>query len=145
MAEVKTIDIDGIQWEMKDQTARNKITNLEENNTTKDLLDITVNLEKGFEAESITITHHYSYGKIHFAIINIVNIKGPNIGTSQTSYIATLNVRPKKSTTFLMYDYKNNAIARGYIFADRKIALAESIGVAQGNNIIYGEIIFAEP
>lgn len=29
MAEVKTIDIDGIQWEMKDQTARNKITTLE--------------------------------------------------------------------------------------------------------------------
>ena len=29
MAEVKIIDIDGVQWEMKDQTARNKITELE--------------------------------------------------------------------------------------------------------------------
>ena len=145
MAEAKIIDIDGIQWTMKDETARNKIASLEENNTTKDLQDITVNLEKEFEAESITISHHYSYGKIHFAIINIVNIKGPNIGTSQTSYIAALNIYAKKSTTFLMYDYKNNAIARGYIFADGKIALGESIGVVQGNNIIYGEIIFAEP
>ena len=145
MTEVKTIDIDGVQWSIKDETARNKITNLEENNTTKDLPDETINLEKGFEAESVTVAHHYSYGKIHFAIINIVNIKGPNIGTNEVAYIASSNIYPKKSTTFLMYDYKNNAIARGYIFADGKIALAESIGVAQGSNIIYGELIFAEP
>lgn len=145
MAEVKIIDIDGVQWEMKDQTARNKIANLEVNNTTKDLQDITINLEKEYKAESITITQHYSYGKIHFATINIVNIEGPNIGTNQTSYIASSNIYAKKSTTFLMYDYKNNAIARGYIFADGKIALGESIGVMQGNNNICGEVIFAEP
>lgn len=30
MAEVKTIDIDGVQWEMKDQTARNDITTIKE-------------------------------------------------------------------------------------------------------------------
>lgn len=145
MAEVKTIDIDGVQWSIKDETARNKITNLEENNITKDLQDEPINLEKDFVAESITVSHHYSYGKIHFAIINIVNIKGPNIGTSETSYIASSNMHPKKSTTFLMYDYKNNAIARGYIFTNGNIALGESIGIVQGSNIIYGELIFAEP
>ena len=30
MAEVKTIDIDGVQWEMKDQTARDNITTIKE-------------------------------------------------------------------------------------------------------------------
>lgn len=30
MADVKTVDIDGSQWSMKDQEARNKITELEE-------------------------------------------------------------------------------------------------------------------
>ena len=38
MAEVKTIDIDGVQWEMKDETARNKINEQNtkiENLTTK--------------------------------------------------------------------------------------------------------------
>ena len=38
MAEVKIIDIDGVQWEMKDQTARDKITEQDtkiENLTTK--------------------------------------------------------------------------------------------------------------
>lgn len=144
MADVKIVDIDGVQWEIKDQVARNEITTLKEDNTTKDLQDETINLENGYEAESITVKQHYSYGKIHFAIINIVNIKGANIGTDQTAYIASSNMRPKKPTTFLLYDYKNNAISRGYIFLDGKIALGESIGVTQGNNTIYGELIFAE-
>lgn len=44
MAEVKTIDIDGVQWEMKDQTARNKITGQETKiNSLQDDLNITKN------------------------------------------------------------------------------------------------------
>lgn len=145
MAEVKTIDIDGVQWEMKDQTARNKITNLEENNTTKDLQDITVNLKEGYEAVSVSIKQHYSYGKIHFALINFINIKGNNIGTSTTTHIATSNAYPKKSTTFLMYDYKNKATLRCSISPDGTLTIEESVGVISGDNICYGEIIFAEP
>ena len=34
MADVKIVDIDGSQWNMKDQEARNRITTLEEDNTT---------------------------------------------------------------------------------------------------------------
>lgn len=34
MADVKTVDIDGSQWSMKDQVARDKIVILEEDNTT---------------------------------------------------------------------------------------------------------------
>ena len=34
MADVKIVDIDGSQWDMKDQVARNKIATLEEDNTT---------------------------------------------------------------------------------------------------------------
>ena len=34
MAEVAKIDIDGVQWDIKDQNARDKITALEENNAT---------------------------------------------------------------------------------------------------------------
>ena len=145
MAEVKIIDIDGVQWEMKDQTARNKITNLEENNTTKDLPDITINLKAEYEAVSTSIKQHYSYGKIHFALINFINIKGNNIGTSTTTHIASLNVHTKKSTTFLMYDYKNKATLRCSISPDGTLSIEESVGVISGDNICYGEIIFAEP
>lgn len=145
MAEVKIIDIDGVQWEMKDQTARNKIANLEENNTTKDLPDITVNLKEGYEAVSTTIKQHYSYGKIHFALITFINIKGNNIGTGITTHIASLNVHTKKSTTFLMNDYKNKATLRCSISPDGTLSIEESVGVISGDNICFGELIFAEP
>lgn len=48
MAEVKIIDIDGIQWEMKDQTARNKITeqNIKIENLTTEINKIKVNYER---------------------------------------------------------------------------------------------------
>lgn len=145
MAEVKTIDIDGVQWEMKDQTARNKIANLEENNTTKDLPNITINFKEGYEVVGASIAQHYSYGKIHFALINFINIKGNNIGTNTTTHIASLNAYPKKSTTFLMYDYKNKAVLRCSISPDGTLTIEESVGVISGDNICYGELIFAEP
>lgn len=145
MALVKIVDIDGVQWEIKDETARNKIANLEGNNTTKDLQDITINLKEGYEAVSASITQHYSYGKIHFALINLINIKGNNIGSSTTTHIAALNVHPKKSTTFLMNDYKNKATLRCSISPDGTLTIEESVGVISGDNICYGEIIFAEP
>ena len=145
MALVKIVDIDGVQWEMKDQMARDKITNLEENNTTKDLQDITINFKEGYEAVGASIKQHYSYGKIHFALINLINIKGNNIGTSTTTHIASLNIYPKKSTTFLMNDYKNKATLRCSISPDGTLTIEESVGVISGNNICYGEIIFAEP
>lgn len=145
MALVKIVDIDGVQWEMKDQTARNKIANLEENNITKDLPNINITLKEGYEATGVSIAQHYSYGKIHFALINFINIKGNNIGTSTTTHIASLNIYPKKSTTFLMNDYKNKATLRCSISPDGTLTIEESVGVISGDNICYGEIILAEP
>ena len=145
MAEVKIIDIDGIQWEMKDQTARNKITDIEKNISTQDLPNITINFKEGYEALSASIKEHYSYGKIHFASIAFHNIKGNNIGTENTANIASLNVYPKKITTFLMNDYKNNAILRCFVSPDGTLSIGESNGVVSGDNLCIGEIIFAEP
>lgn len=44
MADVKIVDIDGSQWNMKDQEARNKITTLEEKTTVK--ITVKINEEK---------------------------------------------------------------------------------------------------
>ena len=69
MAEVKIIDIDGIQWEMKDQTARNKITALE--------TEIT-NL-KTVEKWETTI-QNYGGKIIARRQGNIISVVGNNIG-----------------------------------------------------------------
>lgn len=48
MAEVKIIDIDGVQWPMKDQTARDKITeqNTKIENLTTEINKIKINYER---------------------------------------------------------------------------------------------------
>ncbi len=145
MTKVKIIDIDGVQWEMKDQMARNEITTLKENNTTKDLQDINITLKEGYEAQEVSISQHYSYGKVHFALIKLLNIKGNYLGTSTTAFIASLDIYPKKRTTFLMRDFKNKTILRCFIEPDGTLAIGESNGLVSGDNESYGEIIFAEP
>lgn len=145
MAEVKTIDIDGVQWEMKDQTARNKITDIEKNISTEDLPDVQVTLESGYTCRSITMQNHYKAGKIHFVEIVINDISGDNVGTLTTIKIAKSNLIAKKTTSCILRDYIAAITIRGSIDQNGYIYLEETNGINQGNNAIRGEIIFAEP
>lgn len=144
MADISKIDIDGVQWNIKDQDARNRIVTLEENASVQDIVTEYIDLKQGYTAQLAIADFHYKVGKIHFINMRLQNIKGTYIGTSSTANIGLLNIRPKKMTTFLLYDYINKAILRCYIDKDGSICLGESLGVAQGNNDCFGELIFAE-
>ena len=144
MQDVKIIDIDNEQWNMKDQEARNKIANLEKLFIAEDLPDIEINLNAGYTALGIQGYSHYKIGKIHFVTFLIRELAGPAIGTGNTANIATTNLRPKKETSFIMNDYKNKAILRCYIDSNGTLAVAESVGSVSGSNTSYGELIFAE-
>lgn len=144
MAEVHIIDIDGEQWDIKDLPLTERITVLEELSSTKDLPDVLLNIAPGYTTAVRSISNHYCFGKIHFMSIRISNLAGNNIGTTSTAFIGSINIYPKKDTTFILYDYINNAILRGYLRPSGEIAIGESKGVVPGNNIILGELIFAE-
>ena len=145
MAEVKIIDIDGIQWSMKDETARNKITDIEKNISTQDLQDVTLNLNEGYQADIVLTRYHYKAGKIHFIDFNIKNIKGLNLGTKETAKAFSTNLRPIKSTSFILVDCIAPATLRCFVDTDGSISIGESKGLIQGNNNIYGGLVFAEP
>ena len=100
MAEVKIIDIDGVQWEMKDQTARNKITEL------------------GTEITNLKTVEKWEIGIPNYGgrIVarrqgNIVNVNGYNIGRENPipSSIGDINFailperfRPSETCFFMM-------------------------------------------
>ena len=144
MADVKIVDIDNEQWNMKDQEARNKIANLEKLFIVEDLPDIVIELNAGYTAIEIRGYAHYKIGKIHFVTFLIRDLAGNALGTGNTAKIAITNMRPKKETSFIMNDYKNKATLRCYIDTDGTLAVAESAGSVSGSNISYGELIFAE-
>ena len=144
MADVKIIDIDNEQWNIKDQEARNRIANLEKLFIAEDLPDVEINLNTGYTAMDIRGYAHYKIGKIHFITFLIRELAGPEIGTGNTANIATTNLRPKKETSFIMNDYKNKATLRCYIDSNGTLAVAESVGSVSGSNTSYGQLIFAE-
>lgn len=145
MAEVKIIDIDGEQWNIKDQDARTKIATIEEDISSQDLQDIQVTMRNGYTCKSIVISDHYKVGKIHFATIRIDDLSGDLIGTGGTAHMAVMNLKAKKSTSFIAREYVAQATVRCSIGIDGSLRLDESNGINNGRNMIIGEIIFAEP
>ena len=144
MAEVAKIDIDGIQWDIKDQNARNRITELEKNLVTQDLEDVKINLNSGYTASEANLIQHYKVGKIHFMDVRITDISGTNIGTDKTAHMGFINIHSKKRTNFLLFEYKSNKTMRCFIEPTGEIGIGESPGITQGNNYCIGELIFAE-
>ena len=144
MADVKIIDIDGEQWNIKDQESREKIATIEENVSTQDLQDAKITIKDGYTCKSIQITSHYKAGKIHFAVLRIEDLSGNGVGTSQTIYVASTDLIPKKYTTFIAREYRAPATIRCSLERDGTISIGESNGISNGSNVITGEIIFAE-
>lgn len=145
MADVKIVDIDGEQWNIKDQESREKIATIEENISTQDLPDAQITLKNGYTCKSIQIANHYKVGKIHFALLRIEDLSGNGVGTSQTIYVASTDFIPKKYTTFIARDYRAPATVRCSLERDGSISIGESNGISNGSNVITGELIFAEP
>ena len=144
MEVVNTLDIDGTQWEMQDVEARNRIAELEKSLVTQSLEDINIKLNPGYTAVYADMMFHYKIGKIHFMKVELKNISGNNIGTNVTAHIGSINIFPKKETTFILYDYISNVVLRCQLNSDGTVYIGESKGVVQGSNICLGELIFAE-
>lgn len=145
MADVKIVDIDGEQWNIKDQESRKKIAMIEEDISTQDLPDVHITMKDGYICSSVDVINHYKAGKIHFVTFQIYNLSGDNIGTLRTAPVASTNLIPKKSTTFIVRDYVSHVTARCTIEQDGTINVSESDGISSGSNAIVGELIFAEP
>lgn len=145
MADVKIVDIDGEQWNMKDQDARDSIKTLEDSLSTKDLPDAQIIMKNGYTCKSIQIANRYKVGKINFAAIRIENLSGKGVGGTTTIHIASTSLIPKKLTTFIVRDSETSVTARCNLEQDGGISVKESNGIKDGSNVIVGEIIFAEP
>ena len=145
MADVKIIDIDGEQWNIKDQDARGRITVFEDSLSTKDLPEAQVTMKDGYTCTSIQIYNRYKVGKINFAWLRIENLSGKGVGGSSDIVIASTDLIPMKNTVFIARDYKAPATVRGNLKPNGNLCFGESNGIKDGYNVIIGEIIFAEP
>lgn len=144
MAEVHIIDIDGERWDIKDSPLTERVTTLEDIISVKSLPELDVTLKSEYSTTIMASNYHYSFGKIHFVSLQFKNLSGTNIGTYNQAIIASTNLRPKKRTTFFLFDFTNRAQMLCNFLQDGTIAISKSYGVKSGNNDCYGELIFAE-
>lgn len=138
------LDIDGSQWELQDVEARNKIAVLEDSLTVKDLPDLVFNKSPDYSYDSFNLYNHYSFGKIHFVYIRLVNIKGTYIGSTASAKIGSLKIKPKKETSFMLFDYVSGKVMRCFLDVEGNFYIGESDGVSPERNNSFGELIFAE-
>lgn len=144
MADASIIDIGGVQWNVKDTDARDRITVIEDFVTTKKLQNPTITRTPGTSWTDFNIQNHYSFGKIHFIYIRLQNVSNGNIGTATSANICRFNIVPVKETSFMMYDYQSGRTMRCYFAEDGQIVIGESKGVSSGSNVCFGELIYAE-
>ena len=144
MAEVAKIDIDGIQWDIKDQVARDKITEIEQLLKTEVINNIPINLNSGNSANEARITSIQKFGKMYMGLIVIENINASNVGTLNRVNVGTININVLNSTYTLGFDYKSGKTVRIRINPDKSITFEESSGVSNGNNGIRAPITWIE-
>lgn len=144
MADASIIDIGGTQWNVKDKEARDKIAIIEDFLTVKDLPGPTINRNPSYSWTSLQLYNHYSLGKIHFIYIRLEDVRGSGIGSTNSARIGLLSIKPKKETSFMLFDYINGRVMRCYLDKEGYFTIGESNGVSSGNNVCFGELIFAE-
>lgn len=144
MADASIIDIGGTQWNVKDKNARDRITVIEDLLTTKVLPNPTITRNPSSSWTRFNIQNHYSFGKIHFIYIRLEDVRNGNIGTTNSANICKFDIMPIRDTSFMMYDYVNGRAMRCYFETSGQFIIGESKGVSSGNNVCFGEIIFAE-
>lgn len=144
MADASIIDIGGVQWNVKDREARDKIAVIEDLLTTKVLQNPTITRSPGTSWTAFNIQNHYSFGKIHFIYLRLQNVSNGNIGTTNSVSVCKLDILPIKDTSFMLFDYVNGRIMRCYYQTNGEFFIGESNGVSSGKNVCFGELIFAE-
>ena len=144
MEVVNTLEIDGIQWNIQDSGARNKIAVIEDLLTTKVLENPTITKNPETNWKGFVIENHYSFGKIHFIYIRLGNVSNDYIGTIRSVNVCKFNIMPIRDTSFMLFDYINGRTMRCLFQTDGQFVIGESNGVVSGNNMCFGELIFAE-
>lgn len=144
MEKASIIDIQGVQWEIKDQEATDNINAIKDQLTPKKLNGISIKMNEGYSATTAIMQNIVQFGRIHIGNIFIDNISGGNIGTTNEAKFGTVSFKPFDLIHAICFDYETGKIARLGIQTNGDISFLESLGVPNGNNKIRGQIVWIE-
>lgn len=144
MEKASIIDIQGVQWAIKDQEATDNINAIKDRLTPKKLNGMSIEMNEGYSANTALILNVVQFGRIHIGNIFIDNISGNNIGTTNEAKFGIVPFKPFDIIHALCLEYETGKVARIGIQENGDISFLESLGVPNGNNKIRGQIIWIE-
>lgn len=99
-------------------------------------------------SSSVNMTNHVRYGKLHIAVISMLNVTGSNVGTlNEITIVGDTGYRPKKSASFVAVNFYSSSSTfngRVTLTSSGEIALSESLGATSGHNNIYATLVWVE-
>lgn len=144
MEDVKTIDINGVQWSIKDQKARDEIVSINTQFTPKRLDNIPISIKSGYSATGSEIRNIVQYGKLYAGLIRLSGVKGDYIGSATSAQYGKVNIKPVSIFSAVGLDYVAGRPVRIEIDQDGNFIIAESTGVTNGSNIIFIQVFWIE-
>lgn len=144
MEKVSIIDIQGVQWAIKDQEATDNINAIKDQLTPKKINGISIEINQGYSATIALILNIIQFGRMRIGNIFIDNISGNNIGTTNEAKFGIVHFKPFDIINAICFDYETGKVARLGIQKNGDISFLESLGVPNGNNKIRGQIVWIE-
>lgn len=139
MEKVSIIDIQGVQWAIKDQEAADNINMLKEQLTPKKINAIQLKINPGFSAAAAVIEDITQCGKLYSGKITINNARGNNIGTASKALFATTPFKVFRDVSAICVESISGNILRIAIDSNGDFSILESTGIENGNNLIRGQ------
>ena len=144
MADAKIVNIKGVQWDLKDEVARNDIAIIKQSLEIESINNIPITLENGYTATVADIQGIQKYGRLYKGLLYIDNISGQNIGTTASIMIGKIDRNVLGGNYALGLEYLTGKIARILIADNSYVYIAESLGINNGNNRIRAPITWFE-
>lgn len=144
MADAKIVNIKGVQWNLKDEVARNEIATMKQSLEIETISDVPIILKNDYTATTANIQNIQKYGRLYKGLLYIDNLNGSSVGTMSSGYIGDINRNVLGANFALGLDYLTGSAVRILIADGGIVQLAESIGVNKGSNRIRTPIIWFE-
>lgn len=144
MAEVSIVDIGGVQWTIKDQTARSDIETLSQSLEVIGKEDISLTINNGYTASLANIQYCQQSGKLNMGLLNINDLAGASINTINRINIGMVNINVVKQTHAIGLDYRSGTSVRVIINPNKTVSFQGSTNMTSGNNLIRIPIVWLE-
>ena len=138
------LDIDGTQWEIRDNQARQDIAKLKVNNEYSFEEGRALIFSQGYTADYAQISNINRQGILLTAFIRIINLRGEGMNSDNLTSFATIPMKFMHSSPMTIFDLVSGRPFLLTYSYDGSLSIFNSSAIKQGNNHLIFNIVSFE-